>query len=70
MHRAEPLRIPPPTPALERAVERRKTYLADREKIQARSIYRGLILLAILVLLASMAHAGFGRVFAPGWWKP
>ena len=70
MHRAEPPRIPSPTPALERAEVQRKAYLAGRETLQARSIFRGLILLAILVLLASMVRAGFGRVFVPGWWRP
>jgi len=55
---------------LERAEVQRKVYLAGREKIQARSIFRGLILLAVLVLLASMVRAGFGRVFVPGWWRP
>jgi len=70
MHRAEPPRIPSPTSALERAEVQRKAYLAGRETLQTRSIFRGLILLAVLVLLASMARAGFGRVFVPGWWRP
>ena len=70
MHRAEPSRIPPPTPALERAEVQRKAYLLGREKLQVRSIFRGLILLAVLVLLGSMIRAGFGRVFVSGWWRP
>jgi len=70
MHRAEPPRIPPPTPALERAEVQRKAYLEGREKVQTRSIFRGLILLAVLALLASMVRAGFGRVFVQDWWRP
>ena len=68
--RAEPPRIPAPTRALERAELERKTCLRGRETLEARSVVRGLILLAIVVLLASMIRAGFGRVFVHGWWQP
>jgi hypothetical protein len=30
---------------------------------------RGLIILAVLALLVSIARAGLGRVFVPGWWR-
>lgn len=30
---------------------------------------RFLLLLALLVLTASLYHAGFHRVFTPGWWR-
>ena len=68
--RAEPPRIPPATRALERASEERKTYLRSREGLESRSVVRGLILLALLILIASMFRAGFGRVFVQGWWRP
>ena len=42
----------------------------ERERLESRSVVRGLILLAILVLLASMVRAGLGRVFVHGWWRP
>jgi len=68
--RAEPPRIPPSTRSLDRATEDQKTYLHSRETIESHSVVRGLILLALLVLIASMFHAGFRRVFVPGWWRP
>jgi hypothetical protein len=68
--RAEPPRIPAPTRALERAELERATYVRGRESVEARSVVRGLILLGIVVLLASMIRAGFGRVFVHGWWRP
>lgn len=68
--RAEPPRIPAPTRTLERAEAERADYLQERERLESRSVVRGLILLAILVLLASMVRAGLGRVFVHGWWRP
>ena len=64
------MRIPPPTRELERAELERATYLRERERLESLSVVRGLILLAMLVLLASMVRAGFGRVFVHGWWRP
>jgi hypothetical protein len=43
--------------------------LADRLGLEQRSLLRGLILLALVVLLVSLARAGFGRLFLPGWWR-
>ena len=68
--RADPPRIPPSTRTLDRATQEKKAYLRNREGVESRSVVRGLILLALLVLLASMFRAGFGRVFVPGWWRP
>ncbi len=68
--RAEPARIPPPTRALERKQQEWKNYLRNREGIESHSVFRGLILLALVVLLASMVRAGLGRVFVHGWWRP
>jgi hypothetical protein len=68
--RAEKPRIPAATRAQERASEEQQKYLCEREGLEARSVLRGLILVAFLVLLASMMRAGFGRVFVYGWWRP
>ena len=68
--RAEPPRIPPSTRTLDRAVEQHQVYLGTRDRLVSRSVFRGLILLALFVLAASMFRAGFGRVFVPGWWRP
>jgi len=68
--RAEPVRIPPSTRALDRAAREHESYLRGREGIESRSVFRGLILLALAVLLASMVRAGFSRVFVHGWWRP
>jgi len=68
--RADPPRIPPSTRTLDRATQDQKSYLRNREILESRSVVRGLILLALLVLLASMFRAGFSRVFVPGWWRP
>ncbi|MBB5063894.1 hypothetical protein [Granulicella mallensis] len=69
-HRAEPPRIPASTRTLERAEQERKAYFREREQLEHRSLVRGLLWLAALVLVVSMARAGLGRVFVPGWWRP
>ncbi|WP_158821566.1 hypothetical protein [Granulicella sp. S156] len=69
-HRAEPPRIPAPTRTLERAQLERKAYFRKREQMEHRSLMRGLFLLALLVLVESIARAGVDRVFIPGWWRP
>ena len=67
--RAQPPRIPPSTRSLDRASQDQKSYLRNREILESRSVVRGLILLALLVLIASMFRAGIVRVFVPGWWR-
>ena len=69
-HRAEPPRSPAPTRTLERAQLERKAYFRKREQMEHRSLMRGLFLLALLVLVESIARAGVDRVFIPGWWRP
>ena len=69
-HRAEPPRIPAPTSTQERAELERKAYFHQREQLEHRSLVRGLLLLALLVLAVSIVRAGLDRVFLPGWWRP
>jgi len=40
-----------------------------REAIERRRQARGLILLAIAVLVFSLVRFSLHRVFAPGWWR-
>jgi hypothetical protein len=59
--------IPEPTRGLKRPRKEFGLYRAEREKIERRSMVRGLILLAVLVMVGSVARAGLDRVFVPGW---
>jgi hypothetical protein len=67
--RAEPSR----PPALSEREQRRETDRLGRLKarvgVEQRSLLRGLILLAAVILIASLARAGFGRLFVPAWWR-
>jgi hypothetical protein len=67
--RGRPPRVPEPTEAVrrERAVD--DAYRQDREAMERRSLVRGLVLLALVVLVMEFARAGLGRVFVPGWWR-
>lgn len=67
-HRAAPVQIPTPTRALQRDRDQYRIYLRSRELLERSSIVRGLILLALLILSASMLRAGLHRVFVPHWW--
>lgn len=39
------------------------------EVVERRGMVRGMLLLAVVVLLASFWRAGWERVFLPGWWR-
>jgi hypothetical protein len=69
-HRAAAPELPPPAPLFDEEREEQRRYRAERERAERRSVVRGLILLAVLVLVGSMVHAGWGRVFVHGWWRP
>jgi hypothetical protein len=69
VHRAAPPAPPTPSRALQRARAEHATYLAQRMALQHKSMVRALLLLAVGVLLASFARAGFSTVFLPGWWR-
>lgn len=67
-HRADP---PRPAALTERDQRRESTRLEklnSRLRIEQRSMLRGLILLAVVILIASLTRAGFGRLFVPRWW--
>jgi hypothetical protein len=67
---AQPPQTPPPTPELALAREAQAERFRRGETHERRSVVRGLILIALLILAVSMARAGLGRVFPPNWWRP
>jgi hypothetical protein len=67
--RAEPTRPPAFTERDGRRESARLDKLNARVRLEQRSLLRGLILLGVVVLIASLARAGFGRLFVPGWWN-
>jgi len=69
-HRAASPQLPALSPAVARDRREFERYRHDREKKERRSVVRGLILLAVFVLVGSMARAGLDRVFVQGWWHP
>jgi hypothetical protein len=69
VHRAAPAEPPAATPELLRELAAQAERVREREQIERRSMLRGLILLAMVVLALSMARAGMDRVFVPGWWR-
>ena len=68
-YRAQPPRPPALTPAQQRRETKRIQVLRGRVRLEQRSLLRGLILLAVVILIVSLARAGFGRLFVPGWWR-
>ena len=68
-HRAEPPRPPALTERQQRRETERIETLEARVRLEQHSLLRGLILLAVVILIASLARAGFGRLFVPGWWR-
>jgi hypothetical protein len=69
-HRAEAAHPPAPTRGLKKKREEFQLYRLGREGLERRSMVRGLILLAVLVTVVSIARAGMDRVFVHGWWRP
>jgi hypothetical protein len=68
-HRAEPPRPPALTEREQRRESARIERLKARVRLEQRSLLGGLILLAVVILIASLARAGFGRLFVPAWWR-
>jgi len=67
--RAQPPRPPAPSASQVRAEAERRDRLQARVGLEQRSLLRGLIILAALVLVGSLWRAGFDRLFVPGWWR-
>ena len=68
-HRAQPPRPPALTSEQQRREKARIETLRGRVRLEQRSLLRGLILLAVVILIVSLARAGLGRLFVPGWWR-
>ena len=68
-HRAEPPRAPELSERDKRDESLRKDRLRARVALEQRSLLRGLLLLAVVILIVSLARAGLGRLFVPGWWR-
>ena len=69
-HRAATPQLPSNSPAMQRDRLAFDRYRRDREKTERRSVTRGLILMAIVVLVGSVVRAGLDRAFVHGWWRP
>lgn len=67
--RAEPPRAPALPVRLQAAERERAENLKGRERLERRSMLRGLLLLALLVLVVSLLLADAGRAFPSGWWR-
>jgi hypothetical protein len=68
-HRAQPPRPPALTPEQKQREKTRVEALRARLRLEQRSLLRGLILLAVVILIVSLARAGLGRLFVSGWWR-
>lgn len=67
--RAQPPRPPALTPEQQIRENARVEVLRARLRLEQRSLLRGLILLAVVILIVSLARAGLDRLFVPGWWR-
>ncbi|HTV08653.1 MAG TPA: hypothetical protein VMD97_06390 [Candidatus Aquilonibacter sp.] len=67
--RAQPPRPPARTSEQQRREDARVKALRERVRLEQSSLLRGLILLAVVILLVSLARAGWDRLFVPGWWR-
>lgn len=52
-----------------RSTEEQAVYRREREALERRRQLRFLVVLAVVVLGATMWHAGWDRAFPPGWWR-
>jgi hypothetical protein len=67
--RAQPPRAPQLPASAQRSLEEAAIYRREREGVERQSVLRGLLLLAILVLVAGLLHGGLSRAFFSGWWR-
>ena len=70
VHRAATPQLPSNSSAIQRDRLAFDRYRREREKTERRSVTRGLILMAIVVLVGSILRAGLDRAFVHGWWRP
>ena len=62
--------VPPTeTPASVKGRRERHLYLKDREALERRSVWRGLLWLVLLALCFGLWRAGADRAFYWGWWR-
>lgn len=69
VRRAQPARPPALSEREQRRESARLEKLRGRVQIEQRSLLRGLILLALIILIFSLLRAGLDRIFVPGWWR-
>lgn len=69
VRRAQPARPPALSEREQRRESARLEKLRGRVQIEQRSLLRGLILLALIILIFSLMRAGLDRIFVPGWWR-
>jgi len=69
LHRAAPPRPPRVSAELASAREEHAAYVHGRERAERSSFLRALLVLAVVVLVASIWRAGLDRVFVHGWWR-
>ena len=68
-YRAAPPRPPAPTAESLRRRAERERRVAERTRLEHRSLLRGMLWLVFAALLVSLARAGLERAFVPGWWQ-
>ena len=69
VQRAAPPAVPAATREQQRELAERETHHREGEQIERRRQLRGLLMLALIVLVFNLARAGLGRVFPRGWWR-
>ncbi len=67
--RAEPPRAPQLPLTLQKRERERTALLRAREVLERVSVLRGLVILALLILVVSLVRAGSDRAFPSGWWR-
>ena len=69
LHSASPPRPPRASAELASAREEHAAYVDGRERAERSGFLRALLVLAVVVLVASIWRAGLDRVFVHGWWR-
>ena len=69
VRRAQPPRPPALSVREQRSESARMRTLRGRLQMEQRSLLRGLVLLAIVVLIFSVVRGRFDQIFVPAWWR-